>query len=175
MAADKAVPAWRSEPTPSVEPGNLVILREGNGAAQGQPSYLVQPDTAYEVVSAKSRPPLGWLLVSGLAKVIQLMVASFAGVMIYVAVWAPGTPFAGATAPKQSVAAMQPASLVEAMQAARAEMARAMNEAAKIAPAPFFQRPTSYGIYAIRALSEKNESGGISLRARIRFKNRTGR
>jgi hypothetical protein len=149
VAADKAVPTWRSEPTLSVEPGNLVILREGNAAAQGQPSYLVQPDAAYEVVSAKSRPPLGWLLVSGLAKVLQLMVASFAGVMIYVAVWAPRTPFAEATAPKQSVAAMQPASLVEAMQAARAEMARAMNEAAKISPAPFFPRPTSYGIYAI--------------------------
>ena len=28
---------------------------------------------------------------------------------------------------------------------------------------------------ALRALPEKNESGGIPLRARIRFKNRTGR
>jgi hypothetical protein len=153
--------AWRSEPTVSVDPGDLVILPEGSAEAQGQPSYLVQPEAsaptkfngAYEVVSANWRPPPGWLLVSGAAKFLQLMAASIAGVMIYVAVWAPGTPLApvlaGTTAPKQSAVAMQPASLVEAMQAARAEMARAMNEAARIAPAPFFPRPTSYGIYAI--------------------------
>jgi hypothetical protein len=154
---------WRSEPTVSVGPGDLVILPEGSAAAQGQSSCLVQPKAsaptkfngAHEVVSANWRPPLGWLLVSGSVKFLQLMVASITGVMIYVAVWAPGTPstpfapLAGATAPKQSAAAMQSASLVEAMQAARAEKARAMNEAAKIAPAPFFPRPTSYGIYAI--------------------------
>ena len=155
---------WRSEPTVSVDPGDLVILPEGSAAAQGQSSYLVQPKAsaptkfngAHEVVSANWRPPLGWLLVSGSVKFLQLMVASITGVMIYVAVWAPGTPstpfapvLAGATAPKQSAAAMQSASLVEAMQAARAEMAQATNEAAKVAPAPFFPRPTSYGIYAI--------------------------
>ena len=33
----------------------------------------------------------------------------------------------------------------------------------------------SMDLTLVRALSEKNESGGISLRARIRFKNRTGR
>ena len=38
VAADKAVPTWRSEPTLSVELGDLVILPEGNAAAQGQPS-----------------------------------------------------------------------------------------------------------------------------------------
>jgi hypothetical protein len=32
---------------------------------------------------------------------------------------------------------------------------------------------TTFGYF--RALPEKNESGGIPLRARIRFKNRTGR
>jgi hypothetical protein len=156
--------AWRSEPTVSVEPDDLVILPEGSAAAQGQSSYLVQPKApaptkfngAYEVVSGKRRPPLGWLWVSGLVQALQLIVASITGVMIYVTVWPPGTPstplapvLAEATAPKQSAAAMQSASLVESMQAARAEMARAMNEAAKIAPAPFFPRPTSYGIYAI--------------------------
>jgi hypothetical protein len=158
--------AWRPEPTVSVD-GDLVILPEGSAAAQGQPSYLVQPrasastkfNGAYEVESANWRPPLGplgWLLVSGSAKFLQLTAASIAGLMIYVAVWAPGTPstplvpvLAASTAPKQFAAATQSASLVEAMQAARAEMARAMNEAAKIAPAPFFPRPTSYGIYAI--------------------------
>lgn len=163
VAAGRVASGWQGEPPAAgkpraMAPRDLVVLPARPAATR--PSYLFDPatatrvDAAYEMVAAAEPAPLRRLLVSRAMAAVQLVAASFAGVMLYAALWAPNRPPpppAGLveTPAQKPQPAPAPPGVTEALQAARAEMARAMSEAAKVAPGPSVPKPASYGVYAI--------------------------
>ena len=154
-----------SEPDDRPKSRDIVFVPQpGTGARP--PTSLIQPsasiptkfDTGYEWVPVKPRPRWGRLLLSGAARIVQLMAASFAGVVMYVAFLGPDDkiPWRSTAFPRTgAVAQIPPATAIpstpgiDVMKAARAELAKAMSESAKLPSLPYFPLPSSYGIYAI--------------------------